>query len=258
MRVLAGQIIMSLAVLVFAALSLRVARALPGHAQRYAFAWAFTGWAFLVEGCNSLFHDLFSLTGFLGGPGSAAWDAVISWHPVLNHSRTFLLTTYCLVLSAALFRIARDETHSPRVGPAVALTVGGMLVGALVGWREPDFTTWTHYSAVAIFDIMELVAVMTVLVAGMMSGAMDRSLWVSLGLSGFILALSVLLFAALAQIDLSGLWSPKPWHLQTTKAVLQVSIVFVAIRHLRRIRRGRPVRGLLEAPLRPATLSMHG
>jgi hypothetical protein len=257
MPILAGQVAMSLAVLAFAAVALRVAGALPQHARRYAYAWAFTGWAFLLEGFNSLFHDVFSIIAFRGGPESAAWAAVLRWHPVLNHSRTFLLSTYCVVLAVALYQIARDR-QPLRIATGLGIVAVGMLVGAVVGWNEAAFSGITHFSAVAVFDIMELVAVMALLSIGLTSGAMDRSLWVAMGVNGFILALSVLLFAAISRIEFTGQWSPRPLQMQWTKACLHMLMVVIAVRHLRRIREGRPVRGLVEAPVRGAGIpSLH-
>jgi hypothetical protein len=257
MTILAGQVAMSLAVLAFAALALRVAGVIPVHARRFAYAWALTGWTFLIVGANSLFHDVFSIIAFQSGPESAAWAAVLQWHPILNHSRTFLITTYCLVLVVALLRIARNGTPQ-RLQSAVAVVIAGMVLGAGIGWQEDAFSGITHYSAVAVFDVMELGAIMGLLSVGLFSGAMDRSLWVSLSVIGFVVALSVLLFAALSHIDLSGQWSPRPWHVQNVKAVLASSIVLIALRHLRRVRKGGPVRALMEAPVRAAGIpSLH-
>jgi hypothetical protein len=252
MPILAGQVAMSLAVLAFAALALRVAGALPpSHARRFGYAWAFTGWAFLLEGSNSLFHDVFSIVAFRGGPESAAWAAVLRWHPILNHSRTFLLTTYCVVLSVALVRLARGQAP-PRLWTGLGVVVAGMLLGGVIGGQEATFSGFTHFSAVAIFDVMALLS------AGLLSGAMDRSAWVSLAVNGVVLALSVLLFAALSQIDYTAQWSPQPWLIQWTKVVLHLLMVVIAMRHLHRIRRGHPIRGLLDSPVRAAGVpSLH-
>ena len=130
----------------------------------------------------------------------------------------------------------------------VAIVLAGMLTGAVVGANEAAFSIITHFSAVAIFDIMELVSVMILLFVGLLSGAMDRSLWVAIGINGFILALSVLLFAAMSRIEFAGQWSPQPLHMQWTKATLHALMVVVAARHLHRVRQGSPVRALLDAP----------
>jgi hypothetical protein len=247
MAVLLAQVSMSLTVLAFAIAALRVAGALPGHARGFSYAWRLTGWALLVAGTNSLGHDVFAIIGYRGGPDSRAWAAVLQWHPVLNHSRTFLLTTYCVVLAVVLYRARTRGVQPPPVRRAMALVVGGMILGGVVGWIEPVFTTLFHYSAVAVLDIMELIAIMGLLAVGM-SGGMDRALWIAMGTNGFVSALSVLLFAAVSQIDVPQQWWPHPLYVQTAKVVLHALMVVVAVRHLYRIRQGKPVRALLDAP----------
>lgn len=258
MHVLAAQFAMSLAMIAFAVLALFIARAIPGHERRFEYAWALTGWSFLLSGSNSLFHDVFSLIGFRGGENSAAWAAVLAWHPVLNHSRTFLLTAFCVVLAVILYRAGAGGAPPP-LRRSMAFVAGGMVLGGLVGWWEPDFSNYTHYSAVAVLDVMEMLAFMVLLMVGITSGGLDRALWACLGLNGFILALSVLMFAAAAHLGVVGQWAPRPVHVQTLKTVLRCLILAVAVQHLIRVRQGRPVRGLLDEPRRPAGMAtLHG
>lgn len=258
MKILASQLVMALAVLAFAMVALRIAGAIPGHAQRYGYAWKLTGWTFLLAGSNALFHDLFSIIAFQGGAESRAWAAILRWHPILNHSRTFLLTAYCFALVVALYRIGRGKTP-PQLRWTFGAAVMGMFAGGTVGWNEDVFSGLTHFSAVAVFDILELGAFMLLLIVGLSSGSMDRALWAVLGVNGFSLALSVLLFAALSQIDFAGQWTPRPWHVQSTKAMLRVLMVVIALRQLWRLRQGYPVRGLLESASGPAARpSLHG
>jgi hypothetical protein len=247
MVVLLAQVSMSLTVLAFAIAALRVAGALPGHAHGYAYAWRLTGWALLVAGSNSLGHDLFAIIGFRGGPDSQAWNAVLHWHPILNHSRTFLLTTYCVVLAVILYRVRARGVAPPPVHRAMMVVLAGMVLGGIVGWSEPVFTPLFHYSAVAVFDIMELLAIMGLLGVGLIGG-MDRALWIAMGTNGFVSALSVLLFAAVSQIDVPQQWWPHPLHVQMAKVVLHALMVVIAVRHLYRVRQGRPVRALLDGP----------
>lgn len=258
MRVIIAQIMMSLAELAFAGAALLAGRESAGRAQRFAYAWTFTGWAFLVQGANSLFHDAFSLVAFLQGPESGSWAAVLRWHPILSHSRTFLLTTYAVVLAVLLYRF-RAGTGAPPLRRPLAVMLGGMVLGAVVGWHEPAFTRITHYSAVAVFDVMELLAFMALLLVGITSARMDRSLWSALALYGFTLALSVLLFAAISRFDVVGEWSPSPLSVQGVKAALRLVMVAIAVQHLRSLRRGDRIRGLIDEPFASGTMaSLHG
>jgi hypothetical protein len=243
--VLIAQLAMSLAALAFAGTALLVGRASVDRAPRFAYAWTFTGCAFLVQHSISLFHHVFALVAFLLGRESAAWAAVVRWTPLLNHSRSFLLTAFAVVLALVLHRFRGGSDRPPLRGPLAAV-VGGIVVGAVVGWQEPEFTRATHYSAVAVFDVVEMLAFMGLLIVGITSGRMDRSLWSALAFNAFITALSVLLFAAIARFDVAGEWSPKPLTIQGSKAALGLVLLGIAVSHLRSLRRGDPVRGLID------------
>lgn len=255
MRVIIAQILMSFAVLAFAGTALLAGRASERRAHRFAYAWTFTGWAFLVQGVNSLFHDVFALAGVLGGEGSAAWNGVIRSHAILSHSRSFLLATFAVVLAVLLHRF-RARADLPSLRGPMAAVLAGMVLGGIVGWQEPEFTRATHYSAVAVYDVMELLAFMALLMVGITSGRMDRSLWAALGLNAFILALSSLLFAAIARIDVTGEWSPHPLAIQGVKVALRLVMVAIAVQYLRRVRRGDPIRGLIDVSFDPAVPSL--
>lgn len=255
MIILGAQLAISLCLLAFALVGAAIVRAMGTREPLFRFGWGVTAAAFLIQGVNSLFHDVFSTVAYLGGPDSAAWKAVLQWHPILNHSRTFLLTTYCVLLAVVLARSSRGAPL-PRMATVVAVLFAGMGLGALVGWHEDTFYSLTHFTAVALWDIMELFAMMGLLFVGMNSGAMERGLWFCLSVNGFILALSVLLFAAFSQVEV-GSWAPRPWHIQVTKAVLYLLMAAIAVRQLRRVRRGRPMRTLVEFRQQPALSSFH-
>lgn len=246
MLVLSAQVAISLCLLLFAVQARLIARDLPAGAREFRHGWALTGLAFLIQGLNSLFHDGFSIFAWLSGPASGAWKAILFWHPILNHSRTFLLTTFCVLLCAAMLRAGRDGGRVGRL-PVLAILMAGMVAGGLVGWRENGFTSITHYKSVALWDIMELGAMLVTLYVGVATNRMDRGLWVALGINAFVLALSVLLFAALTSLHLSGQWSPRPSQVQMAKALLYIMMVAAASFRLRQMRRGAPVRGFFRS-----------
>jgi hypothetical protein len=257
MRTLTAQAAMSVCILVFALLALRIASRVPQSQPTFRYAWALTGAAFLVRSLNSLFHDVFATVAYLGGKESRAWEAILVWHPILNHSRTFLITAYCIVFLVALRRAARGAPPpSLRVG--VAAVVAGMVVGGLVGANETTFSGLTHFTAVALWDLMEMLALFAVLFVGLSTATLDRSLWACIGIYTFVLALSVLLFAFLARTDVQGEWAPQASTLQITKAVLYLGLNAVAIRAWLKVRGGGPLRSFFEdRPLRAAVPSLH-
>lgn len=257
MITLTSQAAISFWLLAFGLVAWQVARLLPGQAGGYRFGWALTGCAFLVQGANSAFHDIFSIVAYRAGPESFAWKAVIRWHPALNHSRTFLLTTFCLVLAVSMMRMERGKPE-PRLRTAALLMVCGMVMGGLAGWVEPEFSGLTHFTAVALWDVMELLAMLGLLLAALTTGRMDRGLWFCLSVNAFVLALSVLWFAALSRIDISGQWAPMRYHIHFTKAALYVVMTIAAYGQLVRVRRHERLRGFFEPSTALMQPSLHG
>lgn len=257
MRTLTAQAAMSVCIVVFALLALSIARRVPASQPTFRYAWALTGAAFLVRGLNSLFHDVFATIGFLGGSRSAAWAAVIAWHPVLNHSRTFQLIAYCFVFLFVLVRASRG-LPLPRLATSMAIVIGGMILGGVVGWQEDTFSGLTHFSAVAIWDVVAMFVMFAILFIGLSTATLDRGLWACLSIYTFILALSALSFAFLSRVDVVGEWAPSARTLQTIKALMFVTLDLVALRIWLRMRGGNRPRPFIEdRSLRPAVPSLH-
>lgn len=242
--------------LLFGVLAFGIMRSLPVSERVFRYGWALTAAMFLVRGLNASLHAIYNILAFRSGPGSRMWEAAGLVHPVMNHSRTFLLTAYCIVLGVVLFRASRGRPL-PSLAGTFAFVLAGMVAGGLVGWNEEAFSALSHYTAVAVWDIMELLALMGLLFVGLTTGGMDRGLWASLAVNAFVLALSVLWFAYLSRIDTGGQWSPKPYHIHLSKAVLYVMMIGIAYRQLVRLRDGKRARAFLDLDPRKA-LSLHG
>lgn len=257
MRTLTAQAAMSVCVLLFALLALQIARRVPADQPAFRYAWALTGASFLARGLNSLFHDVFATTGYLSGPDSRAWAAVLVWHPILNDSRTFLLIAYCIVFLVALLRAGRNAPLPP-LRSAMAIILAGMLLGAVVGWQEAAFSGETHYTMVAVLDIAAMFAMFAILFVGLSTATLDRNLWACLGIYTFILALSALSFAFLSRVDVVGEWAPRASTLQSIKALLYVGLDAVAFRAWIKVRNGKRLRPFIEdRPFRPAVPSLN-
>jgi hypothetical protein len=245
MPTLAAQAGMSICVVAFALLALLIARRVPHGQPVFRYAWGLTGAAFLVRGLNSLFHDVFSTLGFLGGEGSPAWNAVLAWHAILNHSRTFELIAYCFVFLYALVRASRGRAM-PRLSTSMAIVVGGMVVGGLIGWQEDTFTGLSHFPAVAVWDVVAMFVMFGILFVGILTSTLDRGLWACLSIYTFILAMSALAFAFLSRIDVIGEWAPSVSTMQIIKALLYVGLNAAAIRVWLKVRSGKRLRPFIE------------
>ena len=114
----------------FAVLAFAIARSLPPGERVFRYGWTLTAATFVIRGINMGSHATFAIVAYRGGPGSPLWNAAMPVHQVMNHSRTFLLTAYCLVLCVALVRGQRDKPL-PSLPLAIAAVLAGMVVG---GW----------------------------------------------------------------------------------------------------------------------------
>lgn len=257
MLTLGMQLVVALCLLVFALCASRVAARVPKIDRFFRYGWALTAITFLVQGVNMTAHAAFAIVAYRAGSGSGPWNTILVLHPILNHSRTFLLTSFCLVLSVVLLRTRRGSPLPGLLTP-LSVVVGGMLLGGVVGWQEEAFSGLTHYTAVAVWDIMELLALMVLLLVGLTTGGMDRGLWAALSVNAFVLALSVLWFAYLSRIDVGGQWSPRPHQIHLFKAVLYLIMIGIASRQWLRLRKGKPIRAFIDLKLSTPSPSLHG
>jgi hypothetical protein len=256
-RTLSSQAAITACLLLFAVLALRTGRQISGAQPVHRYLWVFTGWTFLIQGTNSAFHDAFSIYAFKQGAGSWSWDALLLWHPPLNHSRTFLLVAYCGVACFALLR-GHKGLPLPSLRRSLAIAVAGMAAGGLLGMNEAAFSYLTHFTAVASWDAVELLSMMTVLLVGLSTGLMDRAMWACLGITAFALALSTVWFIFLSRSGMAGEWTPRAIHIQWTKVVLYLMMNAIVVIQHRRLTRGRSLRGFFEAPARAPVPSWHG
>lgn len=216
----------------------------PAGVRERPIAWLITGIAFTAHALNKSIQGVFGIRAFIAGSGTPEWDTILFWNPIFNHSRTFLLLAYCGVICHLSLR--KGPLH-PRYLQltGVALAVG-TVVGGLLGWGELGFTELRHYSAVARWDVVEMLVLLGTLFAAMLGMRIDRVLWGLLGVYAFSLALNVLWFAAFSRTGMPGQWAPRPWEIQAYRVVLFAMMAALAVYRLWKARRGIMVRALLE------------
>ena len=171
-------------------------------------AWRLTGIAFLWHALSGVLQNVFGGIAMVAGTSSATMKAYLEANPVMNHSRTFLL--YGLMAALIVLAFMRGQPGRAFWRGAWAALLVGFLAGAAWGVREGTFTEARHYSAVAVWDVVELVLLMAALFALLVSNRADRLLWAFLSVYGLGLALGIFWFSLLAQLNL-GTWIPKTW-----------------------------------------------
>jgi hypothetical protein len=225
----------------------RIATANPYHRA----AWRLTGAGFVVHAAALLVQHVFGGVALAAGKHSAAMDAYLEWMPVLNHSRTFLLDG--VMLGLLLLAFYRPEPDVRFWRTAAALLAVGFLAGTALGFTEGRFTEAGHYSAVAVWDVAELLLLMATLFTLLLTSRADRALWGLLSAYGLSLALGVFSFTLLTQIGVANAWHPAAWSVQAQRIVFHLMMLGFAAWRVRVARRGRRVPAMLERTVRPVT-----
>jgi hypothetical protein len=237
MRTMLLQWGVTLAFLVFAVASLRVGLHTRRTAPETSTAWILTGSAFLLQAVSLVVQLSFGTAALWRGAGSRTWDAYLAWSPAFNHSRTFHLIAFALAL---LLLLRRSNARSALV-PGLVLIALGHLTGAGVGRMEAEYSALTHYTAVARWDVIELLLFLPLLHAALPSARIDRLLWFALSVYTFHLALSILWFAGLSRLAVPGEWAPQPWVLHALRLDLTTGLCVIAVHRLALVRAGRTV-----------------
>jgi hypothetical protein len=199
--------------------------------------WHVAGITFAVQGVNGLLQDVLATRAYFAGQGAPAYEAYMWFAPLANHSRTFVMFTFCVSLSYFVLR----RLPPLRDRSLFALILLGMAAGAAYGFMEGSFDRRTHYTAVALLNVLELVSLLGLLYALLVRETSDRLLWGALATYAFGIALNIFWMIGLTNIGVA--WSPAPWHMAAYRVVLAGIMVAFAVRRLRLAGRGERVRG---------------
>jgi hypothetical protein len=227
----------------FAIVALRVWRITAQRAPVYAVPWRMSSLAFLAHAILQTVQYSWGGLAMARPESGGIMAAYLRWAPAMNHGRTFLL----LFFSAALSVYAvKGGAKGPRywIGYSAGLLVAAT-AGAVMGGFEGPLVALRHYGVVAGWDAVELVVLLCALLVAVTRDRLDRHLWGAMAVYGFSVALSILWFAALTQIDNPATWTPPPWALAGYRAAARAGMLWFALRRLRFAMRDIPVTGML-------------
>ena len=251
MRSIVLQWLVTLLFCLLGGVCLAVGRGLAATWSTNRKAWLLSGIAFSLHALNRLVQNTVGSWAYFAGPGTPVYEQYLLLAPIANHSRTFAMMAY---LGALLVLVAWTGADRPRfMGMAVMALLLSMTLGGLFGWMEGSFVRQTHYSAVAILDVFELLLILSMLLVALVADGVDRLLWSILSVYAFSLALSILWTAAL--VGTGFWWTPAPWHMHAYRSLLTGLMLACAVRRLVLMRRGADVPGLMGSrTLKPASL----
>ncbi|HYW05762.1 MAG TPA: hypothetical protein VE913_02335, partial [Longimicrobium sp.] len=236
MRTLVLQLVLTLLLLAFGVAALLISRH-PSVATPARGTWFLTGVTFLAYSVSHVAQNVAGTWAFVAGKGTRVWDTYLQYAPVANHSRTFEMFAFCLAMLVYTLVPRMRAPAGMRI--LVFGIVAGLFVGGYYGWLEGGFSRQTHYTAVAVLDVVELLLLLSTLFAMLVNNTADRLLWFALGAHSFSVALNILWMLGLRSVGVG--WAPAPVTMAAYRAVLAAVVVSIAVTRLRRARLGIPV-----------------
>lgn len=236
------------ALLVAGAFALLAGRAYPPGQPQQRASWLLVGAGVLTHATDKAVQNTWGGVAMYAGDRHDM-EVYLRWSQVFDHSRTFLMLAAVVGLGAiALLGRAPGRGFWRLTLGAMAVSLVG---GGILGWAEGGFDYLTHYSAVALSDVVELFTLMAVLMLVLVRNTVDRYLWTLLAAYGCTIALGVLWFALFAQWA-QGIWQPPPWAMPLERLAFFGVMAGMAVRRWFLARNRRPVYGMLGRPLQPA------
>lgn len=242
MVVLTAQLVAALLKLAFSGLALAIGRRVGEGIQ--GAAWMLTGVALLLSGVSSVAHSAFAARAFFAGAGAPVYEAFLRWSPVGNHSRSVQAVAMGLLLVVLLTR--RREPDRRFWVVAVGALVLSAGVGAALALMEGPFRADRHFPLVALYDLVELLALLTALTVGAARHTLDRVLWLCLGIYALRMALNILWYTALSWAATPGMWRPSTLVIQLVPVLAWGVMCLLAARRLRLAGAGKSVPGLFQ------------
>lgn len=239
--------------LVFGAVALQIGRKRYGLPEAHGVSWKVVGIAFVFGGIANCLYSVGAIWAFLSGPDSAAWAQYVRWSPTGNYARAFVKFVAGAALALAAIASIRSRLGDWKM--LLLLSVGAYVLGGVLGWIEGTDRWSLHYTNLAIYEAVEVGALLSALLVGLLKNSMDRHLWIIVGLYTFRQVLNVLFWAAFAWITVDGAWTPHPSQVHIFGAIVYVAMIAVAARRLQLARRGVRVPSLAE-PLMPSRASL--
>lgn len=253
MTTLLLQLLRALLVLWFAWTAHRVARAPGGMPEPHRAAWTLVAVSFTWVAAIGLLQGLAAVWAYFAGPGSEPYTLFLRWNPAGNHGRSLIGIAAACAL-ALLPRLRGRPERLRRVAP----TAGGVLAAVGIYTASLDGgTTASHLTTMALLTSVELLLLLGALLAGMLTGTLDRLLWVALAVYAFHAALNVVWTSALTGYFKPGGWYPPPHTMYYHAVAAFLGMGVLAARRLSMARHHVPVPALLE-PVERTGVSVFG
>jgi hypothetical protein len=201
-------------------------------------AWRWALGAFLLSGLSGVFQAVWGLMAVAGGAGSAVWDAYMEWMPAMNYSRYTVMVGCGFALAALPFLPARARDISFTTICLVSTLL--ILLGIAAGLIEGPYVNQRHATNLAIWQVVETVALLAALFAAVVRQAMDSWLWLCLCVYAIRQAANALIWAASTTTGEDGAWHAPLWMSAAVGVTMWSIMIGLAVRRLWLAKQNRP------------------
>jgi len=193
-------------------------------------AWRWAMGAFLISGTSGVIQDIWARMAVAGGAGSAIWDSYMSWMPAMNYSRFTVMVGCGLMLAALPFLPPRPRDVS--LITICLFSTALLLPGLAAGLLEGAYVGERHGPILAVWQVVETVALFAALFSAVVRQSMDSWLWLCLCVYAIRQAINALIWAAHTTLGVDGAWHAPYWASAAVGVLMWSVMIGLAVRRL--------------------------
>ncbi|CAN5626651.1 hypothetical protein BH23GEM8_BH23GEM8_01880 [soil metagenome] len=201
-------------------------------------AWRWALGAFLVSGLSGVFQAVWAVMAVRGGAGSDVWDSYMEWMPAMNYSRFTVMVGCGITLAALPFLPVRARDISLTIICLVSTVL--LLPGIAAGMIEGAYVGERHAPNLAVWQVVETVALLAALFSAVVRQTMDSWLWLALCIYAIRQAANAIIWAASTTYGVEGAWHAPFWMSAAVGITMWSIMIGMAVKRLWLARQGIP------------------
>jgi hypothetical protein len=191
-------------------------------------AWRWVLGAFLASGISGVVQAIWARMAITGGADSAVWDSYMDWMPAMNYSRFTVMAGMGVALAALPFLPARARNISSIT--IFLISTALLLPGTAAGLHEGAFVNARHVTNLAIWQVVETIALLAALFSAVTRQFMDSWLWLCLCVYAVRQAVNAVIWAASTTVE--GAWHAPFWTGPAVGVAMWSIMIGLALRRL--------------------------
>jgi hypothetical protein len=154
----------------------------------------------------------------------------MEWMPAMNYSRFSVMVGCGIALAALPFLAARARDIS--FTTICLVSTGLLLPGLASGLIEGAYVNERHATNLAIWQVVETIALLAALFSAVVRQSMDSWLWLCLCIYGIRQAANAMIWAASTTFGLEGAWHAPYWMSAAVGVTMWSIMIGLAVRRL--------------------------